>query len=134
MEDVASKPAMMVMESFQSCKGFRTNGNSPGCVKVEYSGAQPCGLKSPMKRGTLGSAATFEEGVCAGIMESSSGSASVTPAPRSKVRRERCFLVMNMRSPSFNHYLLAAATAPPGLRFIWNGSLLIIPRTSEENL
>ena len=45
-------------------------------------------------------AATFEEGVCAGIIESSKGSARVTPAPRNTARRERCFLVMNMRSPS----------------------------------
>jgi len=66
MEEVASRPAIVVMESFQSWSGFRTNGNSPGCVKVEYSGAQPWGLKSPTKRGIFGRAATLEEGVCAG--------------------------------------------------------------------
>src|SRR5262249_11032262 len=36
-------------------------------------------------------AAVLATGVCAGTIESSSGSAIVTPMPRSRVRRERCF-------------------------------------------
>ena len=41
-------------------------------------------------------AAVFAKGVCAGIIDSRNGSASVTPAPRRNVRRERCFLVMKL--------------------------------------
>src|SRR5215510_4084979 len=48
----------------------------------------------PQKR-LLGSAAVLTSGVAAGIIESSSGSASVTPMPRWKVRRGRYFFVMN---------------------------------------
>src|ERR1700674_5851487 len=55
----------------------------------------------PTKRGIFGSAAAFAKGAHAGNIESSSGKASVTPAPRNTVRREICFWVMNMRSPSF---------------------------------
>src|SRR5689334_3597685 len=58
----------------------------------------PCGTKIPMKR-LLGIAAVLASGVCAGIMESSSGSARVTPAPRISARREMCFLVMNISAP-----------------------------------
>ena len=49
----------------------------------------------------------------AGTIDSSSGSASVTPVPRRNVRRERCFFVMNV-----------TARVPPSYRFIWNGTLL----------
>ena len=48
----------------------------------------------PQKR-LFGSAAVLTSGVLAGTIESSSGSASVTPTPRRNVRRGRCFLVMN---------------------------------------
>src|SRR5262245_7733433 len=48
----------------------------------------------PQKR-LLGSAAVLTSGVLAGIIESSSGSASVTPMPRRKVRRGRYFFVIN---------------------------------------
>src|SRR5579864_5322110 len=41
-------------------------------------------------------AAVLATGVCAGTIESSSGSAKDTPMPRRTVRRERCFLVMNI--------------------------------------
>src|SRR6267142_4321843 len=44
----------------------------------------------------FGLAAVLLSGVCAGTIDSSSGNATVTPAPRRNVRRERCFLVMNM--------------------------------------
>src|ERR1700720_1525228 len=47
-------------------------------------------------RRVLGTAAVFATGVCAGTMESSNGSAKDTPMPRKIVRRERCFLVMNI--------------------------------------
>jgi hypothetical protein len=42
----------------------------------------------------FGSAAVFTMAVPAGIIESSSGSASVTPIPRRNVRRGRQVLVM----------------------------------------
>src|SRR5207244_4426960 len=44
----------------------------------------------------LGFAAVLLSGVCAGTIDSKNGNAIVTPAPRRKVRRERCFLVINM--------------------------------------
>ena len=51
----------------------------------------------PQKR-LFGSAAVFTNAVLAGIIESSNGSASVTPIPLRKLRRGRCFLVMNATS------------------------------------
>src|SRR5262252_8596363 len=49
----------------------------------------------PTKRFT-GAAAVSRSGVNAGTIDSSSGSASVTPAPRRNVRRGMCFLAMNI--------------------------------------
>src|SRR3989442_873699 len=50
-------------------------------------------------RRVFGDAAVFDNGVCAGTMESSSGNASDALTPRRTVRREICFLVINMLSP-----------------------------------
>src|SRR5215470_2121633 len=44
----------------------------------------------------FGFAPVLLSGVCAGSMDSRNGNAIVTPAPLRNVRRERCFLVMNM--------------------------------------
>src|SRR5579863_1284251 len=55
----------------------------------------PCGTKQPTNRG-LGVAAVCAWAVEAGIIASSSGSASVTPLPFKTVRREMCFLVINI--------------------------------------
>ena len=41
-------------------------------------------------------AAVCDNAVAAGIMASSSGSARLTPAPLSSVRRDRCFFVKNI--------------------------------------
>src|SRR5580692_11593798 len=49
---------------------------------------------------SLGAAAVCASAVAAGIIASSSGRASVAPAPRSTVRRDRCFFVRNMVNPS----------------------------------
>src|SRR4051812_23642158 len=49
----------------------------------------------PMKRGAT-FAAVLAIGVCAGTIESRKGSASVTPAPLRRVRRDTYFLVMNI--------------------------------------
>jgi hypothetical protein len=55
----------------------------------------------PQKR-LLGVAAVLTSGVAAGIIESRSGKASVTPIPRKNVRRGKCFLVMKAISVSPN--------------------------------
>src|SRR5581483_5029690 len=52
----------------------------------------------------LGAAAVRASSVPAGIIESSSGSASDTPAPFRNVRRGRCFFEMNMdAAPLIDH-------------------------------
>src|SRR5688572_17380168 len=56
-------------------------------------------MKLAMKRG-FGRAAVCARAVAAGTMASRSGRASVTPAPRSTVRRDRYLLVRNMTSLS----------------------------------
>ncbi len=61
----------------------------------------------------FGTAAVWASAVAAGIIASSSGSASVTPAPFSTVRRDRCFLVMNIVSPSQACILKASLTTMP---------------------
>jgi hypothetical protein len=48
----------------------------------------------------FGVAAVCASAVAAGIIASSSGNASVTPAPRNTVRRLRCLFVTNMGSSS----------------------------------
>jgi coenzyme F420-reducing hydrogenase gamma subunit len=55
-------------------------------------------VRDVSKRRT-GAAAVSRVGVIAGSIDSSSGSASVTPAPRRKVRRGMCFFWMNMFTP-----------------------------------
>ncbi len=87
----------------------------------------------------VGVAAVAARAVRAGIMASSNGRAIVTPMPRKNVRRSRCFLVMNIRSPSRIPYCFAEATctwlgAACGTLSIWNGKLWAIPITSVENL
>jgi len=44
----------------------------------------------------FGDAAVWASAVAAGIIASSKGSASAAPLPRRIVRREMCFLVINM--------------------------------------
>src|SRR5215475_7831539 len=56
-------------------------------------------------RRLLGAAAVLLSGVCAGTMDSKNGKATVTPAPLRKVRRERCFLVMNIMTVSSGRLL-----------------------------
>src|ERR1700733_6754923 len=73
----------------------RLGSPGPPASGTHHPGAAPCGTKMPVKR-VLGFAAVLLISVWAGIMEFSSGSANATPAPRSRVRREMCFLVINM--------------------------------------
>src|SRR5580658_2455699 len=78
----------------------------------------PWGTKQPTKRG-LGVAAVWASAVEAGIIASRSGSARVAPAPRRTVRREMCFLVMNICIP----LLLFLLTGSPLLRSGRTGGL-----------
>src|ERR1700720_3189842 len=73
----------------------------------------PCGTKIPVKR-VFAAAAVLLNGVCAGTIESSNGSASATPAPRRTARRDMCFLVMNIgfRSLSSIYYYHPSFRSP----------------------
>ena len=103
----------------------------------------PCGTKMPVNRVT-GFAAVFARGVCAGNMASSSGNASVIPAPRKNDRRAMCFLEMNIcfcvslscYSPFFGAAALgsSALSVTTSFSFIWNGWLFTTPSTRDENL
>src|SRR5437762_6058333 len=61
--------------------------------------AAPCTISMATRR-AFGVATVRRNGVCAGTIESSQGSASETPQPRRNVRRERYFLVMNIFASS----------------------------------
>ncbi len=84
----------------------------------------------------FGAAAVAASAVRAGIIASSSGSASVAPTPRSTVRRDRCFFVTNMCVS----YCCAAAAcvssspSAPGIVLKRNGSLSAIAVRIAENL
>src|SRR5262249_27579167 len=78
----------------------------PSCSGLQKPGAAPCGCHTPMKR-RAGAAAVSRAGVRAGTIDSSSGSASVTPAPRRKVRRGMCLFVR------YIVMLLAGSAADP---------------------
>src|SRR5260370_36548510 len=105
----------------------------PPASGTHHPGAAPCGTKMPVKR-VLGVAAVLVKGVCAGTIESNSGSASATPAPWSTVRREMCFLVINILLPRQGlalSYLRGDETI--GFWFISNASLFTMPSTMDEN-
>src|SRR5262245_28382408 len=93
------------------------NGSSkldPAVLGTQYPGAIPCGKKIPAKR-VFGFEAVALSGVCAGSMASRKGNDNVTPAPRRNVRRERCFLEINIfiKPPS----ALCGGGHRPPLRF-----------------
>ena len=83
----------------------------------------------PTKRRT-GAAAVSRVGVSAGTIDSSSGSASVTPAPRRNVRRGMCFLAMNIGSLLALSAVAYAQFVLASRRFsrIWNCALLHDPQ------
>src|SRR3984957_15539362 len=106
--DLAHIPLMITVCSRNGSSGSKTmeylkslspaaRFGSPGppASGTHHPGAAPWGTKMPVKR-VFGFAAVLLSKVCAGIMESSNGNASATPAPRRSVRREMCFLVMNI--------------------------------------
>src|SRR5438105_705106 len=80
----------------------------------------PCGTKIPVKR-VFGTAAVWASRVWAGTIESNSGSAKATPAPRRTARREMCFFVMNIVStlPVYTSGFPAAALARGALLGLW---------------
>ena len=71
----------------------------------------------------FGLAAVCASAVAAGIIESSSGSATAAPAPRSSARRDKCFFVTNIAQPS----------AGASLTRICIGTLSATPSTSADN-
>src|SRR5439155_795120 len=69
---------------------------APSAAGVQFSIPMPLTTYITPNR-TAGLAAVFCSAVSAGTMPSSSGSASVAPMPRSRVRRGSDFLVTNIR-------------------------------------
>src|SRR5262245_13538521 len=97
-----SRPLMRTTRSRNGSSGFVMNENSkffPSCSGLQYPGAAPCGCQIPTKR-RAGAAAVNRSGVNAGTIDSSSGNASVTPAPRKNVRRGMCFFVTTISAAS----------------------------------
>src|ERR1700722_8900316 len=92
----------MVVWLLNGSSGFRIGVNSksaPTVFGVQNPGRSPSGTKiAPNRR--CGFAAVLARAVRAGTIDSSSGSARVTPTPRRKVRRGNDILVMNMVASS----------------------------------
>src|SRR5690606_8235225 len=100
-------PLTTVTYSFNGASGSRMNGNSksrPVRVGSHSSCSAPCGkYTKPSRR--PGVAAVFASAVPAGTIASSNGSAIDAPAPRSTVRRDRCFRFRNIARSSSNPLL-----------------------------
>src|SRR5262245_16384841 len=71
--------------------------SGPFVLGVHLSMIAPCGMYTSASRVPEFVAACA---VMAGIIDSRNGNASVAPAPCKNVRRERCFLVINIAAPS----------------------------------
>src|SRR5690606_16414080 len=71
---------------------------------------------------SFGAAAVCAVAVAAGIIASSSGRPIATPAPRSTVRRDKCFFVRNtaalLRLPAVSLRALGHARCRDALRFV----------------
>src|SRR6266581_3312321 len=84
--------------------GFKIGMNSkfsPTVFGVQNPGRSPSGTKmAPKRRVGFGAAAVLAMAVIAGTIDSSSGSARVTPMPRRNVRLGNDILVMNMVASS----------------------------------
>src|SRR6185436_8934729 len=83
----------------------------PVSFGAQLSMIAPCGKAMKAKRFGVLPAAVCAIAVAAGTMDSRSGSAMVAPIPCRTVRREICFLDMNMSSP-YSYWL-----RPIGLAF-----------------
>src|SRR5262245_55668624 len=90
----------------------------------------------PTNRGTFDVASALANGTRAGSIESNSGSARVTPAPRRQVRRGRCFLVMNMVLPFLVRRLSLPIHlkrhTPDNLQHQWRKAI-VVPRSLTRN-
>src|ERR1700730_4973104 len=93
------KPLRITVRSRYGSSGLKLNGSvapsGPTVSGIQYPGAMPWHTKQPTNRG-FGLPAVCANAVAAGTIASSSGSASAAPAPRRTVRREMCFLVINI--------------------------------------
>jgi len=96
--DFDHRPLSTVVWSFTFSSDSRIRGNfagsGPSASGTHQPGAIPCGKKIPAKR-LFGAAAVCARAVAAGTIASSSGRATVIPAPRRNVRRGIRLLVMN---------------------------------------
>jgi len=98
MAGLFSSPEITVSCFWNGCRGARIGGMSksaPSFFGVHLSMTAPWGKYTNTMRG-LPAAAVFASAMPAGIIASSSGSETLAPMPRRTVRRERCFLVMNI--------------------------------------
>jgi hypothetical protein len=103
---------------------YENSKSAPSVTGLQYPGAAPCGCHTPTKRRT-GLAAVWRNGVAAGTIDSSSGRATIAPAPRRNVRRGMCFFVINIANLPGSYSVEAV--------LIWNGALRTTPSTMEEN-
>src|SRR5262245_59493917 len=71
--------------------------SGPSVLGVHLSMIAPCGMYTSASRVPEFVAACA---VMAGIIDSRNGNASVAPVPCKNVRRDRCFLVINIAAPS----------------------------------
>ena len=104
--------------------------SAPSPAGVQLAITAPCGMKHMPSR-IRGFAAVFASGVCAGTIESSSGSDIAVPMPRKNVRRERCFFVMTLHVAILLNGTLSGA-APAVFIFISNGTLSTVPNNQRR--
>src|SRR5580704_16107362 len=118
----------MVVWLLNGSSGFRIGVNSksaPTVFGVQNPGRSPSGTKiAPNRR--CGFAAVLAIAVKAGTIDSSNGSARVTPMPRRKVRRGNDILVMNMVASSLLSWsgyrrTLRLVRLPPDVAFVDGG-------------
>ncbi len=117
--DFAHSPLRTTAWSFTGSSDSRMygslSGSAPSTCGSQWPGAMPCGKNMPTNRG-FGCAAVCASEL-AGIIASSSGSASVTPVLRRNRRRGMCFFVMkamgllSLPGPAeAGHYLFTLTT------------------------
>ena len=102
--DCDQRPLMTTVWSLTFSRDSRIYGSfagsGPATAGSQCPGAMPWGKKMPTNRFFGCPAAVWANAAFAGSIASSSGSASVTPAPRRNTLRRICFRVTNdMGSP-----------------------------------
>ena len=115
----AAQHDRLVLDVLRATRGCTAASPAARLRPSAPSGPGPCRAerRSPTKRLLAGAAAVCASAVPAGTIASSSGSASVTPAPCRNVRRGMCLFVMNIMtqfdSPgSMFAYLDAVCSVP----------------------